>query len=150
MAKRRLDDFEDSDEFRELQQTLGRRLRRLRMARNMTQRQLAELAEFSNTNYAVLEAGAGNATLLVLARVAKALAVPISSLFEDTAGATTTGAEGVIVRLLVELERVGRHLEERRDELSKINDEMQGFVDANRDALNALAAEGKLSPAARR
>ena len=150
MAKRTLDYYEDSDEFREIQESLGRRMRKLRMARNMTQRQLAELAEVSAANYGIVEAGAGNATLLILARVAKALAVSISSLFEDTAAATTTGTEGVIVRLLVELARVRGQLEDRRDEVAKISDEMQGFVDANRDALKALAAEGKLSPPDRR
>jgi transcriptional regulator with XRE-family HTH domain len=145
MAKGRGDGFEDSDEFREIQQKLGRKIRKLRMARGLNQKQLAVLAEVSPANYAVIEAGAGNATLLVLARVAKALAVPVAKLFEDTAG-VTSGIDGVIVRLLAEMDRVRRHMDMRSDELSQFSDELRAFLDLNRNALNDIAAAGELSP----
>jgi DNA-binding XRE family transcriptional regulator len=138
MAKGRGDGFEDSDEFREIQQKLGRKIRKLRMARGLNQKQLAVLAEVSPANYAVIEAGAGNATVLILA-------VPVAKLFEDTAG-VTSGIDGVIVRLLAEMDRVRRHMDMRSDELSQFSDELRAFLDLNRNALNDIAAAGELSP----
>ena len=45
---------------------------------------------------------------MLLDRVAKAMGVPLVSLFEDTPAQTTTGMEGLLVRLLGELVRLRR------------------------------------------
>ena len=70
-------------------------------------------------------------TLLSLDRIAKALVVPLASLFEDTPAVTTTGVEGVLVRLTADLDRVRKQMDVRRDELAQVSAELQGFVDAN-------------------
>ena len=146
MARRRQEDYEDTDEYRSLQQALGKRIRRLRMARGISQRNFAELAGISYTNYAMIEAGAANVTVLLLDRIAKSMGVSITSLFEDTPAENTTGIEGLMVRLLAELDRVRIHFDVRRDEMGRITEELQAFIDANHDALAALATTGKLSP----
>jgi transcriptional regulator with XRE-family HTH domain len=143
MAKRRGDEFEDSDEFKDIQISLGQNIRKIRHARGLTQRQLADLAEISAANYGLVEAGVGNASLLILARIARALAVPVTGLFEGTVGATTSGVEGVFIRILSELDRVRHHMDVRRDELGKLSSEIQGYVELNREAVRAIADEGK-------
>ncbi len=150
MAKRRGDEFEDSDEFRDIQISLGQNIRKIRQARGLTQRQLADLAEISAANYGLVEAGAGNASLLILARIARALAVPIAGLFEGTVGATTSGLEGVFIRVLSELARIRHNMDARRDELGKISAEVQGYVDLNREAVSSVASKGKLAPLAKK
>jgi hypothetical protein len=80
---------------------------------------------------------------LILARIARALAVPVTGLFEGTVGATTSGVEGVFIRILSELDRVRHHMDVRRDELGKLSSEIQGYVELNREAVRAMADEGK-------
>jgi transcriptional regulator with XRE-family HTH domain len=146
MAKRRVDDYEDSEEYIALKRAVGKRIRTLRVAKGLSAKNLADLAEISTTNFAVIESGYANVTLLSLDRIAKALVVPLVSLFEDGPALTTTGVEGVLVRLTADLDRVRKQMEERRDELAQVSADLQGFVDANQEALSALAAEAKLSP----
>jgi transcriptional regulator with XRE-family HTH domain len=148
MAKRRVDDYEDSEEYIALKRAVGKRIRTLRVAKGLSAKNLADLAEISTTNFAVIESGYANVTLLSLDRIAKALVVPLVSLFEDGPALTTTGVEGVLVRLTADLDRVRKQMEERRDELAQVSADLQGFVDANQEALSALAAEAKLSPRA--
>jgi transcriptional regulator with XRE-family HTH domain len=148
MAKRRAEDYEDSDEYNALKRAIGKRIRTLRMARGLSAKNLADLAEISSTNFGVIESGYGNVTLLSLDRIAKALVVPLASLLEDTPGVTTTGIEGVLVRLMADLDRVRKQMEVRRDEIAQVNSDLQGFVDANHETLKALAGAGKLSPRA--
>jgi transcriptional regulator with XRE-family HTH domain len=150
MGKRRGDEFEDSDEFKDIQISLGQNIRKIRHARGLTQRQLADLAEISAANYGLVEAGVGNASLLILARIARALAVPVTGLFEGTVGATTSGVEGVFIRILSELDRVRHHMDVRRDELGKLSSEIQGYVELNREAVKAMADEGKATAVPRR
>jgi transcriptional regulator with XRE-family HTH domain len=146
MAKRRVDDYEDSDEYLALKRAIGKRIRTLRTARGLSAKNLADLAEISSTNFGVIESGYANVTLLSLDRIAKALVVPLVSLFEDTPALSTTGIEGVLVRLTADLDRIKKEMDLRRDDLAQISSDLQGFVDANHDALIALAAAGKLSP----
>jgi transcriptional regulator with XRE-family HTH domain len=148
MAKRRVDDYEDSEEYIALKRAVGKRIRTLRVAKGLSAKNLADLAEISTTNFAVIESGYANVTLLSLDRIAKALVVPLVSLFEDGPALTTTGVEGVLVRLTADLDRVRKQMEERRDELAQVSADLQGFVDANQAALSALAADAKLSPRA--
>jgi transcriptional regulator with XRE-family HTH domain len=148
MAKRRAEDYEDSDEYNALKRAVGKRIRTLRIARGLSAKQLADVADISPTNFGVIESGYGNVTLLSLDRVAKALAVPISSLLEDTPGSSTAGIEGMMVRLMADMDRLRKQLELRRDEMAHVFSELQGFVDANHEALKTLARSGKLSPSA--
>ena len=83
MAKRRVEDYEDSDEYNALKRAIGKRIRTLRIARGLSAKSLSDLAEISSTNFGVIESGYGNVTLLSLDRIAKALVVPLASLFED-------------------------------------------------------------------
>jgi transcriptional regulator with XRE-family HTH domain len=149
MKRRRSELEEDTDEYRELQQGLGKRLRRLRLARSISQRQLAELADISTTNYAIVEAGAGNVTLLILDRVARVLGVSVARLFDETPGADAVGVDGLIVRLVADLDSVKKQLNQRRDEVARFNDELQAFIDRNREALGrpgtTLASDSKRS-----
>jgi transcriptional regulator with XRE-family HTH domain len=146
MAKRRPEDFEDSDEYLTLKRAVGDRIRQLRKARNLSQKQLADLAEISNTNFGVVESGFGNVTLLILDRVAKALGVSITALLEDTPAATTSGIEGVMVRIMSDMDRLRKQCDIRRDELARLTSELQGFIDANREALEAMTKSGELAP----
>ena len=94
MAKRRVDDYEDSDEYLALKRAIGKRIRTLRTERGLSAQALSELAEISATNFGVIESGYANVTLLSLDRIAKALVVPLVALFEDTPALTTPGIEG--------------------------------------------------------
>lgn len=63
-----------------LAETLGRNLRHLREARGFTQARMAQLAGVPRATWAHLESGTGNPTLVVLQRVAGALAVSFEEL----------------------------------------------------------------------
>ena len=146
MAKRRVEDYEDSDEYNALKRAIGKRIRTLRIARGLSAKALSDLAEISSTNYGVIESGYGNVTLLSLDRIARALVVPIVSLLEDTPAVTTAGIEGVLVRLTADLDQVRKQLDARRDDVAHVSAELQGFIDANQEALKALAVAGNLAP----
>ncbi len=60
---------------------LGERIRVARGARGMTQEQLAHKAGLSRAYVARLETGRHNPPVLTLARIAKALKVPMADLF---------------------------------------------------------------------
>jgi transcriptional regulator with XRE-family HTH domain len=146
MAKRRVDDYEDSDEYLALKRAIGKRIRTLRTERGLSAQALSELAEISATNFGVIESGYANVTLLSLDRIAKALVVPLVALFEDTPALTTPGIEGALVRITADLDRISKEMDQRRDDVAQITLDLQGFVDANHDALIAQAAAGRLSP----
>ncbi len=59
---------------------LGTRVREVRLARGMTQERLAEAADVSGAYVAQIEGGKAVPSIAALARIASALAVPISSL----------------------------------------------------------------------
>ena len=61
---------------------LGRRIRHLREARNWTQERLAEAADLDRAYVAGMEVGLRNPSLRNLARVARALGVSLSKLFD--------------------------------------------------------------------
>lgn len=62
---------------------LGRNVRRLRRQRGMTQEELAFEAEIDLTYMGGIERGRRNPSLLVMARIAKALLVPLPKLLSD-------------------------------------------------------------------
>ncbi len=59
---------------------LGRNVKELRVARGLTQQQMAKLSGMPRATWANLESGDANPTLTVLHRVASALQVPIEEL----------------------------------------------------------------------
>lgn len=68
------------DEYLDL---LGKRVRAARDARALSRKQLAEYADVSERYLAQLESGGGNASMLILRRVAAALRVPMSDLLVE-------------------------------------------------------------------
>jgi transcriptional regulator with XRE-family HTH domain len=62
---------------------LGKNVRRLRQQRDMTQEQLAFDAEIDLTYLGGIERGRRNPSLLVMARIAEALSVPLQKLLND-------------------------------------------------------------------
>lgn len=62
---------------------LGRNIRLLRTQKNMTQEELAFEAEIDLTYMGGIERGRRNPSLLVMARIAKALSVPLLKLLGE-------------------------------------------------------------------
>jgi transcriptional regulator with XRE-family HTH domain len=62
---------------------LGRNVRRLRQQRDMTQEELAFDSEIDLTYMGGIERGKRNPSLLVMARIAKALSVPLTKLLSE-------------------------------------------------------------------
>jgi transcriptional regulator with XRE-family HTH domain len=59
-------------------------VRRLRQSRRMTQEELAFEAQIDLTYVGGIERGRRNPSLLVMARIARALSVPITKLFVES------------------------------------------------------------------
>jgi XRE family aerobic/anaerobic benzoate catabolism transcriptional regulator len=78
---------------------LGERVRALRSRRGLTRRAVAGAADISERYLANLEYGIGNASLVVLHRLAAALHCPPAELIGD---ATTTSPEWLLLRELLE------------------------------------------------
>lgn len=62
---------------------LGRNVRKIRQQRRMTQEKLAFEAEIDLTYVGGIERGKRNPSLLVMARIATALSVPLAKLISD-------------------------------------------------------------------
>lgn len=62
---------------------VGRNVRKIRQQRRMTQEKLAFEAEIDLTYIGGIERGKRNPSLLVMARVAEALSVPLAKLLTD-------------------------------------------------------------------
>jgi transcriptional regulator with XRE-family HTH domain len=62
---------------------LGKNVRRLRQQKGLTQEELAFEAEIDLTYMGGIERGRRNPSLLVMARIANALSVPLSKLLTD-------------------------------------------------------------------
>jgi XRE family transcriptional regulator, aerobic/anaerobic benzoate catabolism transcriptional regulator len=78
---------------------LGERTRALRARRGMTRKALALAADVSERHLANLEYGVGNASILVLLQVARALQCPLAELIGDV---TTANPEWLMLRELLE------------------------------------------------
>jgi len=74
---------------------LGERVRSLRARRGLTRKTLAQAAEISERYLANLEYGIGNASILVLQQVARALRCPLAELVGDV---TTSSPEWLLIR----------------------------------------------------
>ena len=77
---------------------LGERVRELRARRGMTRKAVALAADVSERHLANLEYGMGNASILVLLRVARALQCELSELLGDV---TTSSPEWLLIRELL-------------------------------------------------
>jgi XRE family aerobic/anaerobic benzoate catabolism transcriptional regulator len=78
---------------------LGERVRALRGRRGMTRKALASAADVSERHLANLEYGLGNASILVLLQVARALQCSLAELIGDV---TTSSPEWLLIRELLE------------------------------------------------
>ena len=94
---------------------LGERVRMLRSRRGLTRKAVAHLAQVSERHLANLEAGSGNASVLILLQVAQALNCSVVELLGDV---TTSSPEWLLIRELlanrneVELRRVRTSISE--------------------------------------
>lgn len=70
----------------QIAKTLGQRIRNYRTGSGMSQERLAEIAGFHPTYIGQLERGEKNATVESVERIARALNVPMSRLFENMGG----------------------------------------------------------------
>ena len=78
--------------------SLGERVRMLRARRGMTRRAVAQAAQVSERHLANLEAGSGNASILILLQVAQALNCSVVELLGDV---TTSSPEWLLIRELL-------------------------------------------------
>ena len=78
---------------------LGERVRALRARRGMTRKALAQATSVSERHLANLEYGVGNASILVLLEVTKALQCPFAELLGDM---TTRSPEWLLLREMLE------------------------------------------------
>lgn len=78
---------------------LGERVRRLRSRKGMTRRVLAKSSAVSERHLANLELGVGNASIMVLAQVARALDCAVTELLGDEA---TTSPERMLIGALLQ------------------------------------------------
>ena len=78
---------------------LGERLRLLRARRGLTRRAVAQAAQVSERHLANLEGGTGNASILVLLHLSRALQCPLAELIGDV---TTSSPEWLMLRDLLE------------------------------------------------
>jgi transcriptional regulator with XRE-family HTH domain len=69
--------------MRDWRATLGKNVRKYRQQRKLTQEQLAFEAEIDLTYVGKIERGRRNPSLLVMARIADALGVPLMKLFNE-------------------------------------------------------------------
>ena len=137
MAERRVGGRDDSQEFRALKKAIGKHLRGLRIEGGSRGGRLPSW-RISTGTCGVIESEHANVTLMSLHRIARALAVPLVSLLEDTPAQTTTG----VTRVLAAVRGLGqahRQLDQCREELVRVSSRLQGFVDASQDALKQVA-----------
>ena len=69
--------------MRDWKAVLGRNVRRLRQQKGLTQEELAFEAEIDLTYMGGIERGRRNPSLLVMARIAEALSVPLPKLLSE-------------------------------------------------------------------
>ena len=69
-----------------LQKSVGERIKQIRLEKNISQQDLADLCGFESSNMSRLEAGRANATLSTLEIVSKSLNVEVIELFKFQKG----------------------------------------------------------------
>ena len=144
MAKRRVDDYEDSEEYIALKRAIGKRIRTLRIAKGLSAKESCGFGGNFYANYGVIEVRICERDAMSLDRIAKALVVPLVSLFEDgppddDGGRRRSGA------FRATWTGPGNRWSRAREELAAGEfADLQGFVDATQETLSANAARGKL------
>lgn len=68
--------------MQDIKYTIGQRIKKYRNQKNLSQEQLSELADCHPTYIGQLERGEKNATLETIQKIALALNIPLSQLFE--------------------------------------------------------------------
>ena len=63
--------------------TLGKRIKKIRSQKNITQFKLAALCDFEKASMSRIESGKTNTTVLTLRKISQALEVPMSDFFVD-------------------------------------------------------------------
>lgn len=96
---KQLNDTAEAEEKNLFLVALGERVRALRARRGMTRKAVSIAAEVSERHLANLEYGEGNASILVLLQVARALQCPLAELIGDV---TTSSPEWLLIRELLE------------------------------------------------
>src|SRR6478672_169922 len=95
---------------------LGEAVRVRRARRGMTRRALAAEADVSERHLANLESGVGNASILVLRQIARALECPVADLVDAS---SPEGPDAALIRQLLR-DRTERDLHRARLALSRI------------------------------
>ena len=67
----------------EFLEKIGKRIREIRMEKNISQTELAALCDFEKANMSRIEGGKANSTILRLHRISKELEVHISEILKD-------------------------------------------------------------------
>lgn len=73
-----------------LQKRVGKRIKEIRLEKNISQQDLADLCGYEISNMSRLEAGRSNATLSTLETVSKALGIDVIELFRSSGDSTST------------------------------------------------------------
>jgi XRE family transcriptional regulator, aerobic/anaerobic benzoate catabolism transcriptional regulator len=120
---------------------LGERMRALRARRGMTRKALAQATEVSERHLANLEYGVGNASILVLLQVTRALHCSFAELLGDV---TTQSPEWLLLREMLE-SRDEATLRRVRVAIGELlgNEASQGEARPSRVALIGLRGAGK-------
>ncbi len=118
---------------------IGERIRLLRLRRGLTRKALAVAAGISERHLANLELGTGNASILVLAQVARALQCALAEVIGDS---TTASPEGLLIRSLL-AGRSEPELQQVRQMLAAMFGQGRDPARAGRIALVGLRGAGK-------
>ena len=118
---------------------LGERVRSLRARRGMTRRVLARASEVSERHLANLELGVGNASVLVLRQVSRALDCPLTELLGDE---SSQSPEWMLIRNLLQ-GRSEPELRKGREALAQLFGAPAADARLQRIALIGLRGAGK-------
>jgi XRE family aerobic/anaerobic benzoate catabolism transcriptional regulator len=121
---------------------LGERVRNLRAQRGMTRKILARDSGVSERYLALLEAGEGNVSVVLLKRIAQALNVPAAELLREERGGRFAAERGQLEALI---NRLGPAQVKRATEMFKREFAADARVRAGRVALVGLRGAGKSS-----
>ena len=122
MAKGIPVEFND-EETQAVLAAFGVRIRKLRGASGLTQRQFAEATEISQSHIVTIEAGGPNVSIGLAAKMAKVLGVPLAALFEESI--KKDAVEPILAKVAVELGRVAKAMDLRRDQIGTLLDEIE-------------------------
>jgi len=72
-----------NDDCKNIKKAFGKKLRSLRLSKNLSQEKVAELADLDRTYISSVELGKRNISIVNICRLASALQVEIKVLFDD-------------------------------------------------------------------